>query len=93
MSGVVPGPTFSGGGGVKFELDFPQYATKPNLKKAAGVDTWEFAKMVDLASLKSNVNKLDIDKLKNVPTNLNNLKTKVDKLGVDKKTACSCWFK
>ena len=39
---------------------------------------------VDLANLKSNVDKLDIDKLKNVPTNLSNLKSKVDKLDIDK---------
>ena len=36
-------------------------------------------KKVDLANLKSN-----LDKLKNVPTNFNNLKSKVDKLDVDK---------
>ena len=35
---------------------------------------------VDLASLKSNVDKSDIDRLKNVPSNLSNLKSKVDKL-------------
>ena len=40
--------------------------------------------MVDLASLKSNVDKLDIDKLKKVPTNLSNLKSKVSKLDIDK---------
>ena len=40
--------------------------------------------MVDLASLKSDAGKLDIDKLKNVPTNLHNLKSKIDKLDVDK---------
>ena len=38
----------------------------------------------DLANLKSDVDKLDIDKLKNVPTNLRNSKSKVDKLDVDK---------
>ena len=37
-----------------------------------------------LANLKSNVDKLDIDKLKNIPTNLRNLKSKVDKLDIDK---------
>ena len=42
------------------------------------------AKKVDLASLNSNVDKLDIDKLKDVPTNLSNLKNKVDKLDADK---------
>ena len=41
-------------------------------------------KKTDLASIKSDVDKLDIEKLKNVPTNLSNLKSKVDKLDVDK---------
>ena len=34
---------------------------------------------VDLANLKSNIDKLDINKLKNVPTYLSNLKSKVDR--------------
>ena len=38
----------------------------------------------DWASLKSKVDKLDTNKLKNVPTNLSNLKSKVDELDVDK---------
>ena len=46
-------------------------------------DTSKFAKKVDLDSLKSNVDKLDNDKLKNVPTNCKNLKSNVDKLDVD----------
>ena len=37
-------------------------------------------KNVDLANLKSDVSKLDIDKFKNVPTNLRNLENKVDKI-------------
>ena len=41
-------------------------------------------KEIDLANLKSNKNKLDIDKLKNAPTNLSNLESKVDKLDNDK---------
>ena len=68
---------------VKVELDLSNYATKADFKNAAGMDRSKFAKRVDLASLKSNVNKLDIDKLKNVPTNLSNLKIKVDKFDVD----------
>ena len=59
------------------------YATKPNLN-AAGVDRSKFAKEVDLANLKSNVDKLDIDKLKKIRTNLSNLRSEVDKLDVDK---------
>ena len=38
----------------------------------------------DLASLESNVNILDIDKLENVPTNSSNLKSKEDKLDANK---------
>ena len=45
------------------------YAAKTDLRNATGVDTSKFAKKIDLAHLKSNVDKLDIDKLKNVPTN------------------------
>ena len=41
-------------------------------------------KKIDLANLKSDVDKLDVDKLKNVPSGLNNLKSNVDKLDVDK---------
>ena len=38
----------------------------------------------DLANLKSDVDKLAIDKFKNVPSNLSSLKSKADKLAVDK---------
>ena len=46
------------------------YATKTDVKKATGVGTSSFAKKTDLANLKNDVDKLDIDKLKNVPSNL-----------------------
>ena len=60
------------------------YATKADLKTATGKDTSKFAKKVVLADLKSNLDKLDIDKLKKVPINSSNLKYKVHKLDVDK---------
>ena len=60
------------------------HAAKRGLKNEAGIDLSSFAKKVDLANLNSYVDKLDIDKLKNLPTNLNNLKNKADKLDVDK---------
>ena len=44
----------------------------------------DFVGNTNLANLKSDVDKLDIDKLKNAPTNLSNLKSKVDKLDDDK---------
>ena len=75
---------------MKVELNLSNYATKADFKNAAGIDTSTFAKKVDLANLKSNVDKLDIAKLKNFPTSLTNLKSKVDKLDVDKKITCSC---
>ena len=77
MSEYFPEPK-SSGGSVKVELDLSNYATKADLKNATGVDTSRFTKKVGLANLKSNVDNLDIDQLKNVPTNLGNLKTKVD---------------
>ena len=59
-------------GRVKVELDLSNYATKADLKNAAGVDTSKFAKKVDLANLQSDVEQLHIDKLKDLPTNLAN---------------------
>ena len=41
-------------------------------------------KKVDLVSLKSEVDKLDINKLKTLPTRFNNLKADVDKLDITK---------
>ena len=48
-------------------MDLSNYATKTDLKNATGIDTSPFPKKVDLVSLKSNVDKLDIDKLRPVP--------------------------
>ena len=64
------------GANVKVELDLLNHTTKSDLKNAKGVDTSNFAKKTDLPNLKSDVDKLSIDRLKNVPTNLNNLKSK-----------------
>ena len=69
---------------MKVELDLSNYVTKAELKNATGVDTSKFAKKVDLANLKSNADELDVDKFRNVPTNLSSLAIKVDKLHVDK---------
>ena len=53
--------------------------TKSDLNNATDVDTSKFANKVDLASLKSNIGKLDIDKLKNISSGLSSLTSKVDK--------------
>ena len=83
MSKYFPEPK-SSGGGVKDELDLSNNEIKVDLKNATDIDISKFAKKFYLASLKSNVDKLDIDKLKNVPTNLSNLKSKVEQLDVHK---------
>ena len=46
------------------------YATKSDLKKATGADTSKFARKTDVVSLKSDIEKLDVDKLKTVPLDL-----------------------
>ena len=86
MSEYFPEPK-SLEGRVKVELYLSNYAEKADIKNAAGVDTSDVTRKVDLANLKSNVDKLDIDKLKNDSTNWSNLKSKVDKLDVDKLVA------
>ena len=48
---------------IKIELDSPNYATKFDLKNAAGVDTSDVTKKADLASLRSEVDEVDVDKL------------------------------
>ena len=53
-------------------------------KNATRVHTLYFAKKTDLINLKSGVDKLDPDKLKNVPSGLNTLKSKVGKPNLDK---------
>ena len=69
---------------MEVELDLFNYATKADLKNAQVLIHQNLLKKFHLVILKSNVDKLDIDKLKNVPTNLRNFKSKVDKLDVDK---------
>ena len=63
---------------VKVVLDLSNYATKKELEHATSVDTSDLAAKKHFIALKVEVGKLDINKLVNVPTTLNNLKTKVD---------------
>ena len=66
------------------ELDLSNNATKSDLKNATAVNTSQFAKKCYLANLKSDVDKLDIDELKNEQNGLNSLESKVDKLNMGK---------
>ena len=84
MSQYFPKPYEPFGGDINVKVDLSNYATKSDLKNATGIDTSKLAAKSDLVSLKTEVDKLDIDKLKSLPNNLSNLKSKVDKLDIDK---------
>ena len=56
----------------------------PKIDHDTCVDTSDLAAEKDFIVLKADVDKLDIAKLVNVPTSLNNLQTKVDDLDVGK---------
>ena len=59
---------------MKVKLDLSNYAEKKtDLKNATDVDTSKLAKKVDLAGLKSEIDKLDIDKLETTPIDLDKL--------------------
>ena len=55
---------------MKIKLDLSNYGTKIDLKNVAGVDTSKLAKKVDLATLKSGINQLNIGKLETTPVDL-----------------------
>ena len=71
-------------GRLKVELDLSNYGTKADSKKETDFDISKFAKKIELGNLKSDTDKLDIDKLKNVLVNWSNLNSKADKFDIDK---------
>ena len=73
------------GGSINVKVDLSNYATKADIKNISNVDTSSFALKTNLANLKTDVDKLDIDKLVPVPTDLSKLSNAV-KNDVVKKT-------
>ena len=73
------------GDSIKFKVDLPNYATKTDLKNVTHVDTSSFALKTNLANLKTEIDKLDIDKLVPVSVDLSKL-SDVVKNDVVKKT-------
>ena len=73
MSQSFPKPFRSFGGNINAKVDLSNYATKPDLKNVTHVDTSSFALKANLANLKTEVDKLDIDKLAPVPVDLSKL--------------------
>ena len=58
------------GGDINVKVDLSNYATKTDLKNVSYVDVSNFALKSNLAGLKTEVDKLDIDKLTPVPDDL-----------------------
>ena len=89
MSQYFPKPYEPFGGDINVKVDLSNYATKADIKNISHVDTSSFALKSNLVSLKTEVDKLDIDKLVPVPVDLSKLsdvvknvvkKTEYDKL-------------
>ena len=86
MSQYFPKPFNSHfGDSIKVKIDLSNYATKTDIKNISHVDTSSFALKTNLASLKTEVDKLDIDKLVPIPVDLSKLNDAV-KNDVVKKT-------
>ena len=85
MSQYFPKPFRSFGGNKNVKVDLSNYATKADIKNITHVDTSGFALKANLANLKIEVDKLDIDKLATVPVDLSKL-SDVVKNYVTKKT-------
>ena len=81
MSKCFPKPDEPFGGDINVKVDLSNYATKANLKNLSHVDVSSFALKSNLANLKTEVDKLDIDKLTLAPNDLEKL-TDVVKDGV-----------
>ena len=80
MSKYFPKPFEPFGGDINIKVDLSNYATKKDIENITHVDTSGFALKTNLANLKTEVDKLDIDKLKILPNNISNLKNKLESI-------------
>ena len=71
-------PYKSSSNSVKVELDLTNYTTKTDLKNITHVDVSSFASKTNLAALKTEVDKIDTDKLKTAPTDLAKLTNAIE---------------
>ena len=85
MSQYFPKLFRSFGRNINVKVDLSNYATKTDIKNISDVDTSSFALKTNLANLKTEADKLDIEKLEPVPTDLSKL-SNVVKNDVVKKT-------
>ena len=91
MSQYFPKPFRSFGGNINVKVDLSNYATKTDLENVTHVDTLSFALTTNLASLKTEVNKLGIDKLAPVFADLSKL-SNVVKNDIVKKLSMINWL-
>ena len=73
MSQYFPKPYEPFGGDINVKVNLSYDATKAGIKNISHVDTSSFALKTNLADLKTEVDKLDIDKLVPVPVDLSKL--------------------
>ena len=73
MSQYFPKPYESFGGDINVKFDLSNYATKTDLKNVTHIVTSSFAVKTNLANLKTEVDKLDINKLAPVSVDLSKL--------------------
>ena len=74
MSQYFPKPFNSHfGDSIKVKIDLSNYATKADIKNISHIVTSSFVLKTDLANLKTEIGKLDIDKLVPVPVDLSKL--------------------
>ena len=85
MSQYFPKPYETFGRYINVRVDLSNYATKTDLRNVTHVDVRSFALKSNLASLKTEVDKLDIDELATIPVDLSKL-SDVVKNDVVKKT-------
>ena len=79
MSKYFPKSFRSFGRNINVKVDLSNYATKTDIKNVSHVDTSNFALKTNLANLKTEVDKLDIEKLVSIPTDLSKLSNVVKK--------------
>ena len=84
MNQYFPKPYEPFGGDISVKVDLSNYATKADIKNVSHVDTSSFALKINLANLKTEVDKLDIDKLLPVPNDLSKLSNVVKNDAVKK---------
>ena len=70
---------------INIKVDLSNYATKTDIKNILHIDTSGFALKLNLANLKTEIEKLDINKLVPVPVDLSKLSDVVKKIMLLKK--------